>query len=247
MGRLPGEKWQWVTALAALVICFSVGVHCGRYLEREPETPTYSTTPGEAVIHLVATSQNDSWAEGQERAILAALKKKISIELEDTPFDDFVDYLQAEIGANCHTPPGIEHELRMGGCYRIRCKLSDVPLQTLLDTVLVERKLCSHIHGGVLMIVTCETAAEMLETRVYPVRDLGQAPRFRGPNVPVDPIIEVIQNSVDPSSWTSNGGPGSIERFPNADSLIITQSSAVHERIAVLLAQVRKSRQLQRP
>jgi len=200
MRTIPGESWQWVTAIATLVICFSLGIHVGRYLERDPELPAHSTTPAEAAIRLTDTPLSDPWAEEQGRKIRAALKKETSVELLDTPFEDFWNYFCAESEVNCHIDPRAEIELRtMNNKVNTR-NLSNVTLQSLLDTVLHECQLDWTVRGGVLLVITREMAEETLETRVYPVRDLGQTPRFRGPDAPPDPMIEVIQSSVQPRS-----------------------------------------------
>lgn len=136
MLRVPGATWQWVTAIAALVVCLCLGVHFGRYWERAPELPEYSTSPAEAAIQTLGMPLSDAWADEQRQKIHAALQKEVSLEL-------------------------------------------------------------------------------------------------------------VIQRSVEPSSWDTVGGPGSMARFPNAGSLIITQTPRVHDEIAFLLVQVHKSRQLQ--
>ena len=60
-----------------------------------------------------------------------------------------------------------------------------------------------------------------------------------------DSLIDLIVQTIQPDSWDANGGPGSITRFPNNLSLVISQKQDVHEEIADLLAQLRRLQDLQ--
>ena len=56
-----------------------------------------------------------------------------------------------------------------------------------------------------------------------------------------DSLIEFIQSRVRPESWDGNGGPGTIEKYPNNLSLVIIQTEQIHQEIAALLAALRKA------
>ena len=60
-----------------------------------------------------------------------------------------------------------------------------------------------------------------------------------------DSLIELIQTTVDPTSWDAQGGPGSISPFPTNLSLVISNTQEVHEQIADLLEQLRRMQDLQ--
>ncbi len=55
-------------------------------------------------------------------------------------------------------------------------------------------------------------------------------------NLPLDPdqrlarLIEVIVNTIEPQTWSQNGGPGTIEFFN--DRIVVNNTLAVHERLA---------------
>jgi len=53
-------------------------------------------------------------------------------------------------------------------------------------------------------------------------------------------LVDVITNMVQPSTWDSAGGPGSIKVF--AQLLVIAQTQAVHREIETLLADIRAKR-----
>jgi len=60
-----------------------------------------------------------------------------------------------------------------------------------------------------------------------------------------DSLIELIQTTVDPTSWDAQGGPGSISPFPTNLSLVISNTQEVHEQITDLLEQLRRMQDLQ--
>lgn len=60
-----------------------------------------------------------------------------------------------------------------------------------------------------------------------------------------DSLIQLITQTIQPSSWQEVGGPGSIEQFETNLSLVVSQTQEVHEQIADLLEQLRKLQDLQ--
>jgi len=61
---------------------------------------------------------------------------------------------------------------------------------------------------------------------------------------PIEPIIELIQQTIDPESWRAAGGNvGSIQ--PLNQQLVVTQTSTAHNQIRDLLRQLRQARALQ--
>lgn len=61
-----------------------------------------------------------------------------------------------------------------------------------------------------------------------------------------EPLIELIQNTIDPQSWLdTNGGPGTINEFRANLSLVISQTLENHERIQDLLESLRRLQDLQ--
>lgn len=60
-----------------------------------------------------------------------------------------------------------------------------------------------------------------------------------------DQLIELITTTVEPESWEELGGPGSIAPFSTNLSLVVSQTQEVHDRLADLLAQLRRLQDLQ--
>ena len=58
-------------------------------------------------------------------------------------------------------------------------------------------------------------------------------------------LVNLITTTVEPGTWDVDGGEGTIGQEENTLSLVIRQTSAVHEQIADLLTQLRKLQDLQ--
>jgi general secretion pathway protein D len=60
-----------------------------------------------------------------------------------------------------------------------------------------------------------------------------------------DSLINLITQTIQPTTWTENGGPGAVQPFfPNL-SLVVSQTQEVHDEIAELLDQLRRLQDLQ--
>lgn len=82
-----------------------------------------------------------------------------------------------------------------------------------------------------------------LINKVYPVADLivPLSPTVQGQDKTLEQkLIQVIQATVEPRSWSCAGGEGHVDYFPLGMTLVVRQSSAVHEQIAELLAALRR-------
>lgn len=107
---------------------------------------------------------------------------------------------------------------------------NNLPARSVLSRAMAtygELPLTAVIRDGVL-VITEATYAEQnyLENRIYPL--------------PFDDdyqsIIELIQQTVAPTSWSTVGGMGSIMPEPAASGLVISQMHDVHSEIEQLLA-----------
>ncbi|HIQ22870.1 MAG TPA: general secretion pathway protein GspD, partial [Planctomycetes bacterium] len=58
-------------------------------------------------------------------------------------------------------------------------------------------------------------------------------------------LINLIQTTVQPDTWDTVGGPGSIAPFPTNLSIVVSQTQEVHEEIVDLLEQLRRLQDLQ--
>jgi hypothetical protein len=57
-----------------------------------------------------------------------------------------------------------------------------------------------------------------------------------GDDLNADKLITLIKDTVEPSSWSDNGGRGTIDYFPLGSSLVIEQTEDCHKAVQQLLA-----------
>lgn len=63
----------------------------------------------------------------------------------------------------------------------------------------------------------------------------------RGPSATMqDKLISLITGSIDPNSWATQSGPGTIDYFPLGMALVVNQTPDIQEQIADLLAALRR-------
>ncbi len=70
-------------------------------------------------------------------------------------------------------------------------------------------------------------------------------PSVGGGQADFQSLIDLIQNTVQPPTWDTQGGPGAIRPFDTNLSIVVSQTQEVHEEIADLLEQLRRLQDLQ--
>ncbi len=74
----------------------------------------------------------------------------------------------------------------------------------------------------------------------------GSVPVQAGPApAKYDDLISLIQQTIDPDSWQSNGGASTITPFAGNLSLVVSAPQTTHEKVADLLASLRRLQDLQ--
>ena len=74
---------------------------------------------------------------------------------------------------------------------------------------------------------------------------MGSGSSGGGSQADFDTLIELITTTIDPDTWEEVGGQGTIAGFPTNLSLVVQQTQEVHNKIADLLAQLRRLQDLQ--
>ncbi|HVC94880.1 MAG TPA: hypothetical protein VND64_14380 [Pirellulales bacterium] len=178
----------------------------------------------------------------KEAAIEAALSKPTSFDFAEKPLGAVVVFLEQEhqlqiqFDATALTDAGIDSTTT------ITRRMHDVKLRSALDLLLRDLELTYVVCDEVLLITTKSEAEGMITTRVYPVADL-LAPRDDGVLVSFrthfGELIELIESSLEPDSWSDAGGPGTITAHSKSPSLVVSQTYPVHREIAALLESLR--------
>ena len=183
------------------------------------------------------------------------LNERLSIEFINTPLRDVIAFLQEKSKMNFFLDKDAPDT-------SISIKLNDVPLSVILEYILP--KDLSYIVKGNIVHVTLEP----LELRVYDVRDLlinledrvpdlttqsGQATETEEQRTAsgdtfdrVKEIINLITSTIEPASWSANGGKGMIAaREGMLGDIVVTHKLGVHKGVEGLLAALRSSADLQ--
>jgi len=177
-----------------------------------------------------------------EEKILAALKKKTSMDFVETTLDEVVEFLKdltnitivldktelATIGVNDNTP--VTHN-------------SNLSLESNLNHMLGNLKLSWTIRDEALVITTLKAANKTLITHVYPLEDLLQRVMKKddpkGKDVHVKELIGMITQSIQADSWKGAGVTVTISYYHKM--LIVSQTHSAHARIRRLLADLSKA------
>lgn len=189
-----------------------------------------------------------------------ALDRTISVEFDAVPLEDALQTVRAQLGTNLTIDPAVRDA---HGAVPVSMRLKDVSVRTVLRIMLDERGLTLTRREGVLAVVTKESIADRVVTRVYDVRDLiHAAPQFPGPRMeltspddgligtililpiddpdPVFPgefLVDLVPLSTGGDSWTENDR-AKIELVNNM--LVVTQSEATQREVADLLRLLRQ-------
>ena len=177
----------------------------------------------------------------REMAILKALNTKVPQGFQNTPISEVLQYLTDLTNEPIVLSKSELDEAKITSDTPVTFQARNVTVRTVLRGILSEFGMTYVIRDGTIQVTSIQRAREMLVTRSYPIGDLvigtGQFgnPLLWGPGLSqlqmqqnVAQIIETIQSTIDPQSWRSAGGPGTITYHPPTGSLIIRQTAEVH-------------------
>ncbi len=191
------------------------------------------------------SASSDS-ADRFERATINRLNQTITMHATATPLSEVI----AEIATQTGTPIVLDvkalTEASIQPGTEITSTRSIGSAKALLGSILENMDCNWVIADGAIVVTTESRAKELVTVRVYPVYDLVAAKDTAG-NVAYDfdQLIEVIASTVAPTTWSEAGGSGSLSPFTPSCGLVVAQTREVHDRIAGLLAGLRRTRRFQ--
>lgn len=180
----------------------------------------------------------------REKALLQALNTPVTVSFKGSRFEDVLEYLSTITGQSILVDKTALEEAQITYDTPITVHAKGVTVRTLLRKVLNDLGLAYIIKDETIQAVTLQRARESLVVRSYYIGDLlaglNSLPGFGfgpGPDPQlalqtVNQLIDMIQSSVEPSSWKINGGPGTITFSPASLSLVVSQSAEVHALLA---------------
>lgn len=210
---------------AVLILCFSpcLDVSAG---ENRKTTPPPSAAPAD-------------WRTNIE----SALEKTLSVDFDERPLKEVVEYLRAQTGAVMFADVHAMDDVGLSYDVPVSAKLSDIPLRSVLRHILHDFHLTWTVRDGVLLITTPEEAEWCMETEMYDVLDLIKLHDRAAPDeYDYDSIISLVTATVEPTTWDTVGGAGSIEAFRGG--VVITQTQDVLDQVSDMLAMLRKAKEI---
>jgi hypothetical protein len=233
-------------------------VWCLAAAAQEPATTFAPSLPG--LTPPALTAKLHPADDDDNRAVRQSLEKRISVQLEKIPLRDAMRQLAGQLDVTIWLDPKGLEEASVTPDELVSLQLPSARARNALHLLLEPLHLTTLVRDGVLKITSQEKASESLGTRVYNVRDLvdttrrgaGAAPMpvpegtkvyYRGaaPSGYIedyDTLIDLITSTVQPDSWTDNGGSGSISGFPSG-LLVISQTDDYQEEVERLLTMMR--------
>lgn len=178
-----------------------------------------------------------------ETRIFAALEESTSVELIEQPLAEYVDFIrdchkiEVQIDRRALEEVGIDVD------EPITKRLEGVSLCSALNLILRDLGLDWTIANEVLLITSPDEAKANLVARVY---DVGKLIEVRDADGKIwkdfDSMIHLLTSTVQPESWESVGGPGTIAAFElrGAAGLVIRHTPKVHQEVNRLLFELDK-------
>ena len=201
-------------------------------------------------VRLSPGSVQGDWprdAESLPRDIEARINEVLGepseLDFVDQPLQDVVDFLAQKHKVQIRFDHKALSDAGVGSDTPINRSIKGLSVRTALKLVLDDLDLTYIIRNEVLLVTSKTEAENMLVAKVYPVFDLvvrpADAPATR-PGLDFQPLIENITSNIAPTTWDEVGGPGAIMPFTNSSSLVISQTTAVHEEIVQFLQALRE-------
>lgn len=177
----------------------------------------------------------------REKQIVEILNSEIATptELRDITFRKFLDDFQKDTGLPVLVNQAALKDLGIDYDNTFTISLPrKVTRRSLLRTALAELGLTYVIRNETLEIMDVERAKNCMTVRVIPIDDLLGFGGFAPPllpsgnantsgKTPVELLIDLIQDNIEPLSWQKYNGPGSITYYAPQRALIIRNSAEV--------------------
>jgi hypothetical protein len=174
----------------------------------------------------------------EEAALLKTLSSTISVDFDKNPFKDVMNYLTDKLGINIFPDTASLKDAGVEYDTPVTFKAGKVTVRTVLKKILGDLGLTYVIMEGNIQVITPDRTKDYMVVRSYPIQDLVAPFDLRwGPianriqmNQQASQLIQLIINTVDPSSWqgASERGYGTISYDPATMSLIVRQTAEMH-------------------
>jgi hypothetical protein len=178
--------------------------------------------------------------KAEDKALLETLSAPIQVEFKGTRLQDVISYMSNQMKRTIILDKSALEEGQITYDTPITFSTrTPVSTRIALRKVLSDINLTYVVRDGIINVTSTTRAKDLMVTRVYDIGALVMGNNLAQPGVAVDPqlaqnvqaIIDMIVQSVDPSSWMGKGGMGMVGYNIPTHSLIIRQSAEVHSMI----------------
>lgn len=187
-----------------------------------------------------------------------ALQQPISLTMEEMPLSEVLRAISRRSGINIFLDSLGLQEVGLTPKTPVTIEVKGIKAKSTLNLLLEPLDLAYIIRDEVVVITSRTRSLGKPYVVSYPVADLAVPVPLAGP-VPADEtasaantpaidfesFIDLIQSTVDPDSWETVGGNGSIRPHAASQCLVIRQTSQTHQRIEDLFTELRRQQDFQ--
>lgn len=189
------------------------------------------------------SQQTNDWRQDEQTHIARpqieqALKKEVSIDIEDGTLNEALKQLHDAAGVNITIDPGAIDDTGITTDERVSLHLAGVSLRSALKILLTPFRLTTLTEDEVLKVVSQQFAEGKLFVVAYQAEDLIQTNKDGEPEF--ESLIDLITNVVAPESWQVVGGLGALASNPTTTTLVIRQTQRIHGEIQQLFDALRQ-------
>jgi type II secretory pathway component GspD/PulD (secretin) len=186
----------------------------------------------------------------KERKIESKLHTKVTLNFTDAPLKQIIDDLRGWENINIYVDQLTLDQEGVSLERPVSVKLENVSLKSALNLILRQVHLTYIIKDEVLQITSESATRGRMQRVTYQVGDLiipipnsfGNA-SIRESNATQtreEQLIKLITKTVEPRSWSDQGGVGTIDYHPLTKSLVINQTPDVQEQVLDMLNSLRR-------
>ena len=197
-------------------------------------------------------------ASPRELETWKALQQPIALTMEEMPLSEVLREISRRSGINLFLDSFGLEEVGLTPRTPVTIEVKGIKSKSVLNLLLEPMDLAYVMRDEVVVITSRTRSLGKPYVASYPVADLAVPVPLAGP-VPADEtasaantpaidfesLIDLIQSTVDPDSWETVGGNGSIQPHAASQSLVIRQTSKTHQRIEDLFTELRRQQDFQ--
>jgi|GEM_PF-6010242 len=172
------------------------------------------------------------------------------VNAKDTPLRDVIASVAERSTLNIRLDADALEEEGVTAGVPVSLSLKNVSALQALRNCVELQSLTVVIDDGVLVVTNERRARGRLIVAAYPVADLvvpmgPQPAKGEQPKTNEQALMQLLNSTIEPNSWSEVGGEGSMKFVKESLSLVIRQSQPVHAEIRELLSQLRQLQAVQ--